>query len=84
MNKVLGKFVGEIECKRFSVPGISIKVICPNCQCENIISLEDNYIEYPTPKDNLLSTCCEECDDTINVCLDLDIKLKITKVESEG
>ncbi len=77
--KINGTCDGQIEEKRFRLPGVAIEAECPNCQHPNINNLGgDDYLTFPwANKPFAYYLCCRECDHewTINVVLNISLTL---------
>lgn len=75
MLKITGKLKGELEIKRMYLEGIKIKIICPNCNAEQLF---DQYLSYPdinTPFG--ISMFCGSCEHEWIEKVQLDVKLKV-------
>lgn len=47
MNKVVGRAKGELQDKRFHIPGVKIKTKCPKCGTPQQKDLSQEYFSYP-------------------------------------
>ena len=47
MLKIEGKINKRLPTKRFYLPGIKLKSLCPNCGDEIERDMENGYLEYP-------------------------------------
>lgn len=79
MNKIVGKFTeGNIDVKRFYLPGISLESCCPKCGMKVTRDFGANYISYPVVgKPEPAYMYCEECDEEWRVSLILDISVRV-------
>ncbi len=77
--EIIGSFCGEIEMKRFYLPGIEIKGRCPSGH-EIILDLSDHYLAYPQPeKPDTIECICYQCSDECHsVYLKVDVILSVT------
>lgn len=76
MFKITGSFKGEVDCKRFYMPGVVASDICPKCAKDIVLDHNQHYIEYPTiGTPCLLYFYCSGCDTdwTRKVLLNLQI-----------
>jgi hypothetical protein len=46
--KIQGKASGELEVKRFYVPGVIVESTCPNCGSKKEKDLSVEYFDYPS------------------------------------
>ena len=54
---------GEIDVKRFYIPGTIIQDHCPECKHLNELDLEDQYLSYPkVGEPEGLYFHCDECE----------------------
>jgi len=45
--KIIGSFIGNVECKRFYMPGIKVFSVCPKCNEERELDFNNQYLSYP-------------------------------------
>lgn len=78
--KIVGKASGEIDVKRFYIPGLEVQGNCPKCRAEFTRDFSTDYLSYPQigePK--TLHLYCPECDHEWQRQMVLDISLKLIK-----
>jgi hypothetical protein len=77
--KLVGTVEGEnIDVKRFYLPGISIKGVCPKCQAPWEHSFGENYLSYPTVGAVMrVGGYCQECDHEWSMGVVLSMSLSL-------
>ena len=78
--KVTGTAYGEIDVKRFYIPGIKIKGKCKHCGKKVVFDLSEHYITNPViGGTNQEWFYCEACDQ--NTELNIKIDISVTVIE---
>lgn len=78
--KVVGKAEGEIDSKRFYIPGLFLEGKCPECGEPYEKDYTSEYLMYPQAGEPFEEYChCMECNHEWPVKMQLDIKLKLIK-----
>lgn len=78
MIAITGKCSGQIEVKRFYMPGIVIDAVCPNCNEMVVDDFAENYISFPEVGSPFIyGLYCRECEHEWEFKLQLDITLKV-------
>jgi len=73
----------ELGIKRFYLP-VKINIICPNCESNVEINMEDDYLSYPAinTKEEIVGYC-DNCDNNISIDIKLRIALEIDRSSSK-
>jgi len=62
--KIEGKVTGEVDYKRFYLPGLKITAQCPVCKKDLLFDGDHDYISYPKlGSPSVVYFYCEACDD---------------------
>ena len=79
MPKVKGKFDGDIEVKRFYMPGIIVEDECSKCLEVVEWSGESDYISYPNTSDKNMHVhmYCQDCENEWEIPITLEITVKL-------
>jgi hypothetical protein len=60
---VEGEVQGQLDVKRFQLPGLTVRGECPECSKPFALDLKSHYLSYPTVGTPVtVHTCCEHCD----------------------
>lgn len=79
-TQIKGKPKGEIDCKRFYLPGLRIESECPGCKTAVVWDGDYNYLGNPVANHlNKFHMYCEECDEEWDELLILAIEVKEKK-----
>lgn len=80
--RIIGSFVGNVECKRFYMPGIKAFSVCPKCKEERELDFKDQYLSYPVVnRFQNVYFFCEPC----NTDWEEEVKLEVSlKAKKEG
>lgn len=74
--KIIGSFVGNVDCKRFYMPGIKAFSVCPNCKREHEIDFIEQYLSYPVVnRFQNIYFYCEPCNENWEEEAMLEVKL---------
>lgn len=76
--QVHGKFKGEIEVKRFYMPGIKFTELCPECSEPWEWDGESDYISNPVVgKPETIHAYCQECEREWEGQILLEVKITV-------
>jgi hypothetical protein len=74
--KIIGSFIGNVECKRFYMPGIKVVSVCPKCNEERELDFNDQYLSYPVVnRFQNIYFYCEPCEENWDEEIMLEIKI---------
>jgi len=76
--RVEGAMVGEIEVKRFHMPGVTIRATCPACSEPYAADMARGYFMYPAVASPFTTNChCRSCDHDWTVTVRIDVTLSV-------
>lgn len=82
--KIIGNFIGNVECKRFYMPGIKAFSLCPKCKEERGLDFNDHYLSYPVVnRFQPLYFYCEPCDENWEEEAMLKVSLKGEEMDKQ-
>lgn len=68
----------EIEVKRFYLPGLDVRVECPNCKRTVEVPGDGHYLSYPPANAPFTHTVwCSDCEHEWPIKLLLTVKLEV-------
>lgn len=71
-----GAPAGEVDCKRFYLPGVVLRTVCPKCSAPHVRDFGDHYLSYPTMNAPEVHTLyCDGCSHEWPVTLRLTVSL---------
>lgn len=77
-SKIKGKIKGEIDVKRFYLPGIIVESKCPKCEHLHEVNMSTQYLSHPVINEpETIGFYCEEDTITENTYCDTDWEVKI-------
>lgn len=80
--KITGKATGEIDVKRFYMPGVKLESDCPECKTKNKQDMGDDYVSYPSFNTEFgFGFYCHECNHEWEEDVIIEVKLKAVKSE---
>lgn len=86
--RITGSLKGEIDVKRFYMPGIAIKAQCPYCQEEVETDFESDYLSYPVAGKPIAAHFYHEGKDgedhEFEVMVTLKVSLELAKEKTRG
>jgi len=75
--RIEGECEGEIDVKRFYIPGVCLYDLCPKCEEEIEMDLGVMYLSYPiVGEEKTVHFYCEECDEEWDNTIILEMTIK--------
>lgn len=80
MAKIKGFFKGELDVKRFYLPGIVIEDNCSECNKLVKFDGENDYLSYPNMDElQMIHMYCEDCNHDWSLPVKLEVKVSLTE-----
>ena len=79
-SRVEGVMSGDLDVKRFYLPGVVIHSQCPKCGAEYARDMADSYLSYPTAGEPFAYGCyCarEGCEHEWEMMMRIDVTLSV-------
>ena len=77
-TRVTGKMYGEIDCKRFYMPGVELMALCPKCGAGCGILYDTQYLSYPVANEWTTETLvCPDCEPHFEFPVKIRLKVEL-------